>query len=319
MLNNQRPDTLMQQFISHCFNSIEHVEQSLADHQYICDRKLATTIYLATKLGKPLFLEGEPGVGKTEVAKVLSSVLDTQLIRLQCYEGLDTNTALYEWNYPRQMLELRLQEAREVEKNKIGENLFSESFLLKRPLLQAIQSESGTPPVLLIDEIDRSDEEFEAFLLEVLSDFQITIPELGTIKAKQTPIVILTSNNTRQLHDALKRRCLFHYIDYPDLERERLILKTRVPHIQEALSEQICGFMQWIRSENLYKRPGIAETIDWAEALLSMGKDELTAEAVDDTIGCILKYKQDLDNIQKLEIPRILEQLKHEFPHQHVQ
>jgi MoxR-like ATPase len=310
---------LMQQFISHCFDSIEHVEQSLSEHKYICDRKLATTIYLATKLGKPLFLEGEPGVGKTEVAKVLSRVLDTQLIRLQCYEGLDTNTALYEWNYPRQMLELRLQEAREIEKNKIGENIFSESFLFKRPLLQAIQSASGTPPVLLIDEIDRSDEEFEAFLLEVLSDFQITIPELGTIKAKQTPIVILTSNNTRQLHDALKRRCLFHYIDYPDLERERLIVKTRVPHIQEVLSEQICGFMQWIRSENLYKRPGIAETIDWAEALLSLGKNELTEEAVDDTIGCILKYKQDLDNIQKLEIPRILEQLKHDLPHQHVQ
>jgi MoxR-like ATPase len=309
----------MQQFIFHCFNSIEHVEQSLAEHQYICDRKLATTIYLATKLGKPLFLEGEPGVGKTEVAKVLSRMLDTQLIRLQCYEGLDTNTALYEWNYPRQMLELRLQEAREIEKNKIGENLFNESFLFKRPLLQAIQSESGTPPVLLIDEIDRSDEEFEAFLLEVLSDFQITIPELGTIKAKQTPIVILTSNNTRQLHDALKRRCLFHYIDYPDLERERLIVKTRVPHIQEELSVQICGFMQWVRSENLYKRPGIAETIDWAEALLALGKDELTAEIVDDTIGCILKHKQDLNNIQRLEIPGILEQIKHEAQHQHVQ
>ncbi len=309
----------MQQFISNCFNSIEQVEQSLAEHQYICDRKLATTIYLATKLGKPLFLEGEPGVGKTEVAKVLSRVLDAQLIRLQCYEGLDTSTALYEWNYSRQMLELRLQEAREIEKDKIGKNLFSESFLLKRPLLQAIQSESDTPPVLLIDEIDRSDEEFEAFLLEVLSDFQITIPELGTIKAKQTPIVILTSNNTRQLHDALKRRCLFNYIDYPDLERERLIVKTRVPHIQDELSGQICRFMQWIRSENIYKRPGIAETIDWAEALLSLGKNELTAEVVDDTIGCILKYKQDLDNIQKLEIPQILEQLKHDVPHQHVQ
>jgi MoxR-like ATPase len=309
----------MQQFISHCFDSIEHVEQSLSEHKYICDRKLATTIYLATKLGKPLFLEGEPGVGKTEVAKVLSRVLDAQLIRLQCYEGLDTNTALYEWNYSRQMLELRLQEAREIEKDKIGENLFSESFLLKRPLLEAIQSESDTPPVLLIDEIDRSDEEFEAFLLEVLSDFQITIPELGTIKAKQTPIVILTSNNTRQLHDALKRRCLFNYIDYPDLERERLIVKTRVPHIQDELSGQICRFMQWIRSENIYKRPGIAETIDWAEALLSLGKNELTAEVVDDTIGCILKYKQDLDNIQKLEIPQILEQLKHDVPHQHVQ
>jgi MoxR-like ATPase len=309
----------MQQSIYHCFNSIEHIEQSFAEQKYICDRKLATTIYLSTKLGKPLFLEGEPGVGKTEVAKVLSKILDTQLIRLQCYEGLDTTTALYEWNYPRQMLELRLQEARDIEKNKIGNNIFSEEFLFKRPLLQAIQSESDTPPVLLIDEVDRSDEEFEAFLLEVLSDFQITIPELGTIKAKQTPIVILTSNNTRQLHDALKRRCLFNYIDYPDLERERLIVKTRVPRIQEELSEQICQFMQWIRSENLYKRPGIAETIDWAEALLSLGKDELSAEAIDDTIGCILKYKQDVDNIQKLGIPRILEQLKHDVPNQHAQ
>lgn len=309
----------MQQSIYHCFNSIEHIEQSFAEQKYICDRKLATTIYLSTKLGKPLFLEGEPGVGKTEVAKVLSKVLDTQLIRLQCYEGLDTTTALYEWNYPRQMLELRLQEARDIEKNKIGENIFSEEFLFKRPLLQAIQSESDTPPVLLIDEVDRSDEEFEAFLLEVLSDFQITIPELGTIKAKQTPIVILTSNNTRQLHDALKRRCLFNYIDYPDLERERLIVKTRVSHIQEELSEQVCRFMQWIRSENLYKRPGITETIDWAEALLSLGKNELTAEAIDDTIGCLLKYKQDLENFQNLEIPRILEQLKDDVPNQHVQ
>ncbi len=309
----------IQQSISHCFNSIEQVEQSLAEQLYICDRKLATTIYLATKLGKPLFLEGEAGVGKTEVAKILSKILDTKLIRLQCYEGLDTNTALYEWNYPRQMLELRLQEAREIEKNKIGENLFSESFLFKRPLLQAIQTESDTPPVLLIDEIDRSDEEFEAFLLEVLSDFQITIPELGTIKAKQTPIVILTSNNTRQLHDALKRRCLFNYIDYPDLERERRIVKTRVPHIQEELSDQICRFMQWIRTENLYKRPGIAETIDWAEALLFLGKNELTAEALDDTIGCILKFKHDLDYIRKLEIPLIVEQLKHDASHQHVQ
>jgi len=227
---------------------------------------------------------------------------------------------LYFWRAnPVLAKQLRLQEAREIEKNKIGENLFSESFLLKRPLLQAIQSESATPPVLLIDEIDRSDEEFEAFLLEVLSDFQITIPELGTIKAKQTPIVILTSNNTRQLHDALKRRCLFSYIDYPDLQRERLIVKTRVPLIQEELSEQICRFMQWIRSENIYKRPGIAETIDWAEALLSLGKSELTEEVVEDTIGCILKYKQDLDNIQKLEIAQILEQLKHDVPHQHVQ
>lgn len=308
----------MQDSIYHCFDSIEQIEQRLSEHQYICDRKLATTIFLASKLGKPLFLEGEPGVGKTEIAKVLAKILDTKLIRLQCYEGLDTNTALYEWNYPRQMLELRLQEARHIDKEKIGENLFSEEFLFKRPLLEAIQSESDGPPVLLIDEIDRSDEEFEAFLLEVLSDFQITIPELGTISARQTPIVILTSNNTRQLHDALKRRCLFNYIDYPDLQRERLIVKTRVPDIQEELSRQICRFMQWIRTENLYKRPGIAETIDWAEALLSLGKRELSVEAVEDTIGCILKYKQDLDNIQKLELPRIIDNLSRDDASQHV-
>ena len=292
------------------FNSIAEVEQKFAEHRYIADRMLATTIYLATSLGKPVYLEGEPGVGKTEVAKVLASILQTDLIRLQCYEGLDTNTALYEWNYPRQMLELRLQEARGVDKDLIGRNIFSEEFLLKRPLLQAIEPADGKLKVLLIDEIDRSDEEFEAFLLEVLSDFQITIPEIGTIKAERPPVVVLTSNRTRELHDALKRRCLFHWVEYPDYERELRILTTRVPAIQEVLSSQVCLFMQWIREQDLYKRPGIAETIDWAEALCTLGVDDLEPDTVDATLGCILKYKRDMDNIQDQGLSPILAQIR---------
>ena len=292
------------------FGSIDEVERQFARHGYIADRMLATTIYLATALGKPVYLEGEPGVGKTEVAKVLADILQTDLIRLQCYEGLDTNTALYEWNYPRQMLELRLQEARGVDKDLIGRNIFSEEFLLKRPLLQAIESTGEKPKVLLIDEIDRSDEEFEAFLLEVLSDFQITIPELGTIKAKQPPIVVLTSNRTRELHDALKRRCLFHWVEYPDYERELRILTTRVPGIEAVLSSQICHFMQWIRQQDLYKRPGIAETIDWAQALCTLGVDDLDPKTVDATLGCILKYKRDIEKIQGQGVHPLLEQVQ---------
>ncbi len=291
------------------FSSIDEVEEKFAEHKYIADRMLATTLFLGTALGKPVYLEGEPGVGKTEVAKVLANILQTELIRLQCYEGLDTNTALYEWNYPRQMLELRLQEARGVERDLIGNNIFSEEFLLKRPLLQAIQTTASKPKVLLIDEIDRSDEEFEAFLLEVLSDFQITIPELGTIKAERPPIVILTSNRTRELHDALKRRCLFHWIDYPDYARELRILTTRVPAIQNVLSAQICQFMQWLREQDLYKRPGIAETIDWAEALCTLGADDLDPQTVDSTLGCILKYKSDIDKVQGRGVHDILEQI----------
>ncbi len=286
------------------FDSIEEIEQKFAAHGYITDRHLATTVYLAASLGKPLYLEGEPGVGKTEVAKVLAKSLDTELIRLQCYEGLDTNLALYEWNYLRQMLEIRLQEARGVEKESIGTNIFDQEFLLKRPLLQAIQPHGPQPPVLLIDEIDRSDDEFEAFLLEALSDFQITIPEVGTIKAEQPPFVVLTSNRTREMHDALKRRCLYHWIDYPTLEKELNIILTKVPKIQETLSTQVCKFMELLRQEDFYKRPGIAETIDWANALLSLGIDELDQEVIETTLSCILKYKQDQekltdDNLQK--------------------
>lgn len=290
------------------FNSIDQVEQQLAEHDYISDRMLATSIYLAVKMQKPLLLEGEPGVGKTEVAKVISTLLDTELIRLQCYEGLDTQTALYEWNYPRQMLELRLQEARGEDKKAIGDNIFSEEFLLKRPLLCAIQSRSANPPVLLIDEIDRSDEEFEAFLLEILSDFQITIPELGTIKARQAPIVILTSNRTRDLHEALKRRCLFHWIDYPSLERETRIVTTRVPGIQTELAQQLCQFMQLVREIDLQKLPGVAETLDWAQALLALNTRELDTETVERTRGCILKYKTDSDKLSSNEIRDLIRQ-----------
>jgi MoxR-like ATPase len=271
---------------------------------------LATTVYLATAVGKPLFLEGEPGVGKTEVAKVLASSLETELIRLQCYEGLDSQTALYEWNYPRQMLELRLQEARGVDKDQIGSNIFSEDFLLQRPLLKALRTSGGKPCVLLIDEIDRSDAEFEAFLLEILSDFQITIPELGTIKAERPPIVVLTSNRSRELHDALKRRCLYHWVEYPDFERELRILAARVPGIQDQLSAQLCRFMQWIREQDLFKRPGIAEMIDWAEALLVLGVDDLDEATVDATLGCILKYQRDVQAIQEQDMLAVLQQIK---------
>jgi len=288
------------------FSSIKEIEEKFAAQAYIADHMLATTLFLSTSLGKPVFLEGEPGVGKTEIAKVLSRILDTELIRLQCYEGLDNFTALYEWNYPRQMLEVRLEEARGVDREKIGHNLFSEEFLFKRPLLRAIQSEGRLPPVLLIDEIDRSDEEFEAFLLEILSDFQITIPEIGTIRAKQNPLVILTSNRTRELHDALKRRCLYHWIDYPTLEKEISILTVRVPDISEQLTWQVCRFMQLLRTQDFYKRPGIAETIDWAQALLSLGVSELEPATVDATLGCILKYKGDIEKLQGKELTQMI-------------
>ncbi len=289
------------------FGSIEEVQQRFAAAGYIADRMLATTVFLSVSLGKPLFLEGEPGVGKTEIAKVLAGVLDTELIRLQCYEGLDSSAALYEWNYTRQLLELRLQEARGVEREQIGRNLFSEEFLLQRPLLKALRSDAARPPVLLIDEVDRSDEEFEAFMLEVLSDFQITIPEIGTLRAHHIPVVVLTSNRTREVHDALKRRCLYHWIDYPAFDKEVNILRTRLPEVELRLAGQVCRFMELLREQDFYKRPGIAETIDWARALLALGTAELDTDAADATLGCILKYKGDLEKLRQLGLAGLVD------------
>ena len=292
------------------FSSIEEVIERFSLEGYLLDRSLATTIYLSIVLQKPVFLEGEPGVGKTELAKVMATVLDAEFIRLQCYEGLDTSTALYEWNYPKQMLEIRLEEAREIDKEQIGRNIFGEEFLLKRPLLQAIMVEPPRQAVLLIDEVDRSDEEFEAFLLEVLSDFQISIPEIGTIEAHRPPVVILTSNRTRELHDALKRRCLYYWIDYPDYAREIAIVRARVPGIEDALAAQICRFMQWLRDQDLYKHPGVSETVDWAHALIALGMNELDPDAVQQTLGWIIKNKRDTDKLHELNLAAAIERLR---------
>jgi len=288
------------------FSSIEAVSEALTARGYIPDRSLAITVFLAVRLGRPIFLEGEPGVGKTALARVLADVLGSELIRLQCYEGLDTHAALYEWNYPRQMLEVRLQEARGLARDRIGSDLFSEDFLLERPLLRAIRSHGPQPPVLLIDEVDRADEEFEAFLLEVLSEFQITIPELGTLRARQVPLVVLTSNRTRELHDALKRRCLYHWIDYPDVDKEIAIVRARLPGVEPRLAEQLAHFMQRVRREDLHKRPGVAESIDWAQALLALGVAELDPATVESTLGCILKYKSDQDRLRSSGVARLL-------------
>ncbi len=278
--------------------SIEDILAAMKAHKYVADRALATVIYLADALNKPILLEGEPGVGKTEVGKVIAQVLDTKLIRLQCYEGLDASTSLYEWNYPKQILEIKMQEVRGGSKEDIEDTIFSEKFLLKRPLLEAIQNNSPKPPVLLIDEIDRSDEEFEAFLLEVLSDFQITIPEIGTIGAESHPFVVITSNRTRQLHDALKRRCLYHWIDYPSFEKEYEIVITKVPDVKGTIASQVCQFMQEVRQMNFQKKPGIAETLDWAQALIALNKDELDQETVEETLGCIFKYNEDIKSFK---------------------
>lgn len=292
------------------FSSIEDVTERFSAHGYLADRLLATTVYLAVSLRKPIFVEGEPGVGKTELAKVLAQVLDSELIRLQCYEGLDTATALYEWNYPRQVLEIRLEEARGLSGEQIGANIFGEEFLLKRPLLRALEGHGEQPPVLLIDEVDRSDEEFEAFLLEVLSDFQITIPEIGTIRAERPPFVVLTSNRTRELHDALKRRCLYHWIDYPIFAKEVDIVRTRVPGIRDTLARQVCQVMQILREQDLYKRPGVAETIDWALALMSLGIAELDADTIGRTLGCILKYKGDIEKVLEMNLDQLVERVR---------
>jgi MoxR-like ATPase len=276
------------------FASIEQVEEELAKAHYIADRALATVIFLAHRLQKPLFLEGEPGVGKTEVGIIMAKLSGAELIRLQCYEGLDASTALYEWNYPKQLLYIRLEEQERRGKEEIERRIYGPEFLIKRPLLQAILSSNEKPPVLLIDEVDRSDEEFEAFLLEVLSDFQITIPEIGTLKAGKRPMVVVTSNRTRDVHDALKRRCLYHWIEYPSFEKEYRIVTTRIPQIEEHLAKQVAHFMRKIRNVDFLKKPGISETLDWANALITMEKKHLDEQVVRETLGCILKYQDDI-------------------------
>ena len=280
------------------FSSIDVIREHLTRHRYISDQSLATILYLSYHLSKPIFLEGEPGVGKTEVALVLARILSTELIRLQCYEGLDANSALYEWNYPKQLLRIKMDQQCGLSPEEMGQVIYSEPYLIKRPLLEAIQSSQGNTPVLLIDELDRADEEFEAFLLEILSDFQVSIPEVGTLKATQKPMVVITSNRTRDIHDALKRRCFYHWIDYPDLEKEMEIIHARVPKLEESLTHQIAIFMQNIRKEDLMKRPGVSETLDWAEALLKLHRGVLDEETVEKTLGCILKYREDIQNFK---------------------
>ncbi len=289
-------------------DSIDALQGAFTERDYVADRALVTSVFLGLRLGRPLLLEGEAGVGKTELAKVLASTLGTRLIRLQCYEGLDVNTAVYEWNYPRQMLEIRLLEAQGKLDDARAHDIFSADFLLKRPLLQALEAAEGQPPVLLIDEIDRADEEFEAFLLEILSDFQVTIPEIGTVRAEHPPRVVLTSNRTREVHDALKRRCLYHWIDYPDAQREFEIVLARVPDTPERLATAIVAFVQRLRAGQLTKVPGVAETIDWAAALLALGAGRLTADIVDDTLGVVLKYEEDVQAIRGATAAAYLEE-----------
>jgi MoxR-like ATPase len=287
--------------------SIDATSALLAGGDYVADRPLATALYLALSLGRPLFLEGEAGVGKTEIAKVLAQALGRKLVRLQCYEGLDVASAVYEWNYQRQMLEIRLAEASgTTEKGSLSEDIFSERFLIRRPLLQALEADFAGPPVLLIDELDRTDEPFEAYLLEVLSDFQITIPELGTIKAEQPPIVIITSNRTREIHDALKRRCFYHWVDYPSAERELQIIKVRLPGVEDRLSRQIVAFVQELRRRDLFKLPGVAETLDWTRALTTLDTLELSPAIINDTLGTLLKYQDDIIKMQGTEAAKLL-------------
>ena len=285
--------------------SIEDLQATLREHLYIADRGLATAIFLSLKLGRPLFLEGEAGVGKTEVAKVLARLLDTELIRLQCYEGLDVHHAVYEWNYSRQMMHIRLAESRN-EKTDEAE-LFGPGFLLKRPLLQAIEHSREKAPVLLVDEVDRSDEEFEAYLLEILSDFQITIPEIGTVKAARRPVVVVTSNRTREVHDALKRRCLYFWIDYPSFEKEIAIVRAKLPDAPDRLTRQVTRFIQEVRRVDLYKLPGVAETLDWTEALMALDKEALDESVVEETLGVILKYQDDVEKMRGDHARLILE------------
>jgi len=292
-------------------NNIDETAALLASADYLAGRELATVAFLALKLGRPLFLEGEAGVGKTEIAKALAVALGRRLIRLQCYEGLDAASAVYEWNYAAQMIEIRLAEAEGVsDRGQLGADVFSERFLIRRPLLEAMSPQVGGAPVLLIDEIDRADEPFEAFLLEALSDFQVTVPELGVVKAPEPPVVIVTSNRTREVHDALKRRCLYHWVDYPDLERELAILAARAPEASETLSREVVAFVQALRGEDLFKKPGVAETIDWAKCLTALNAIALDPQTVSDTLGALLKYQDDIARTQGSETKRILDRAR---------
>jgi MoxR-like ATPase len=294
--------------------SIDETLALLSGADYVADRSLATVLFLSLRMGRPLFLEGEAGVGKTEIAKVLASALGRRLIRLQCYEGLDVNSAVYEWNYAAQMIEIRMEEAAgQVDRRDMEKNVFSEKYLIRRPVLDALSGEKGAAPVFLIDELDRTDEAFEAFLLEILSDFQVTVPELGTIKAEEPPIVIITTNRTREIHDALKRRCLYHWLDYPDAARELEIVGRRVPRANQRLSAEIVRFVQKLREIDLFKVPGVAETIDWANALTELDKIALDPETVSDTIGVLLKYQDDIARIDQGEGRRILNEVKAEL------
>ena len=297
--------------MGHDITSIDDVTALLAEQGYICGRDLATVVFLALRLGRPLFLEGEAGVGKTEIAKAISAALGRRLIRLQCYEGLDAASAVYEWNFAAQMVAIRTAEAVEgTDREALVDELFSERYLIRRPLLEAMSPQPGGAPVLLIDELDRTDEPFEAFLLEALSDFQVTIPELGTIKAPEPPIVILTSNRTREVHDALKRRCLYHWVEYPTFERELEILQARAPEASAALSREVVAFVQRLRTEDLFKKPGVAETIDWAKCLLALDVIDLSPDVIADTLGAILKYQDDIQKIAGGEIAKILNDAK---------
>ena len=294
--------------------SIDNTLSLLGSNSYLADRSLATVLFLALRMGRPLFLEGEAGVGKTEVAKVLSSALHRRLIRLQCYEGLDVANAVYEWNYAAQMIAIRVAEAEgAVDREQLSHDVFSESFLVKRPLLQALEPDIAGPPVLLIDELDRTDEAFEAFLLEVLADFQVTVPELGTIKAAHPPIVVITSNRTREIHDALKRRCLYHWIGYPNAERELAIVRAKVPGIAARLSREIVMFVQALRREDLFKSPGVAETLDWASALTELDAVALDPATVSDTLGVLLKYQDDIARIEGSKAKELIDGLRAEL------
>lgn len=291
-------------------DSVESVASLLANHKYIADVGLSTSLFLALKMRKAIFLEGEPGVGKTEVAKVLSQAFDTPLIRLQCYEGLDISQSVYEWNYPRQLLEIQARQGHANGSEPIIDDIFTEKFLLKRPLLQAIDHSHDQAPVLLIDELDRADEEFESFLLELLSDFQISIPEIGTLRAENTPIVIITSNRTREIHDALKRRCVYYWIDYPSRDKEIEIVRLKAPAISQVLAVQVVDFVQAVRQQELYKLPGVAETLDWAEALGHLHANALDASIVDATLGIILKYQDDVDKVRGPLAKSLVEQIE---------